>query len=497
MPADDLKPFVEKLAATAQIDPQKLSTFQVPSGKTAILATQQGDFKKLVPQTIKESYLDKEDRRTINEQLVSRALTDIRKDKAATPQSPITFQYVNPKSQLMTYQLPLERMAAILDPRNKKKSARKLVTRASRKHRAEELLSCSPKALQEKIAASDLGWKFEARVLRSTKTLPTLHKRSLWAAPQNLKDFSGIQPDDPSKKQWMVGAVHFHTRDYSDGKYSMRQIVRLAHRMGLNFMAISDHKVNPKHPIGIAAKVLDKAFSDKQVDSYLSDIAKIAKEYEGKLIVMPGQEVNRDSLNARHAYHLGTTVTGKPFNTNKVYKKDGIVDIMEKLHSEGDIGIANHPGKLHTRIPGITTLGLLPQEYSPLLDSYEAGQRVQTFVEAAQPNRTLVGSPDLHKLSHQYGFYTVVFAEPKPEAIKRAYRDGEDLFLMCPDRKIVRQEQIIGCKDWTKLPPADLSGYPPLPKDFAKNLGRTPEQRQNDRHARQMARETKKSQLAR
>lgn len=191
--------------------------------------------------------------------------------------------------------------------------------------------------------------------------------------------------------------LHVHT-SYSDGSGSIREIIRVAERKGLDGLAITDHNA---------------------LDGYFE-----AKSYSSSLIILPGYEVSTD---AGHILVIGLEEK-PPFNITSQGAAQ-YIKVVEWVRLNGGLSILAHPATgrfkmnkwMQYKPDAVEVLNSL----YPLNYFVRRGLKLSSVLGVAS-----VGGSDAHKPTDVGNAYTIVDLNDdlSGESVREAIRAGRSSY---------------------------------------------------------------------
>lgn len=200
--------------------------------------------------------------------------------------------------------------------------------------------------------------------------------------------------------------LHIHS-NYSDGKYSIREIVDLYGKKGFGAIAITDHLCETENIIGKFSHTFNYSLSKNSFNDYMKEIKeeaeRAAKLYD--LLLIPGYEITKNSfVNHRSAHIL---ILGTEEFISPELEVDQIL-LQAKKHSA--FTVAAHP--FHTGEFEFQTFHLWSrkEQLNDLIDAWEVNTRKQINSEVLNSGLPLIANSDLHNLKHFNSWKTKVYS---------------------------------------------------------------------------------------
>ena len=288
-------------------------------------------------------------------------------------------------------------------------------------------------------------------------SLSTKRRKSDHSGVHRSKGKSGASQHH---KQLLMCDLHSHTT-YSDGKLPLRELIDFYGQRGFDVMAVTDHICDYQKLFGKVCDWSGLVLPLERVDEYFEALAKERKRAWEKysMIVMTGLEFNKDGLRPKTSAHLLGVDLKEPIDPSL-----GLKEIIAEIHLQGGLAIAAHPHKMKS-IWGKNTLYLWEnqEEYLPLIDAWEVGNRDDLFNPIGLKKMPFIASSDFHKPKHIRSWKTMLYCEKNSEAIKQCIRINRDVAVTLyrdhlfgdvpvqdPSIQNESQKSIVQIKDWAK-----------------------------------------------
>jgi hypothetical protein len=220
--------------------------------------------------------------------------------------------------------------------------------------------------------------------------------------------------------------LHVHS-NFSDGKYSIREIVDIFGRLGVHAIAITDHVCESMNLIGQVSHRLKYSLSEANFEKYLDTIYKEARRawILYGMLVMPGFEITKNSFNNNRSAHLLVIGTEKWISPDLE-----IEEILKLARAEQALTIAAHP--LGTGSFEFQTYQLWSKRhhYGDLIDAWEVNSRKIIFTKILNSNLPIIANSDFHNESHLASWRTKLYCELNQNEIFKAIREERvDFYL--------------------------------------------------------------------
>jgi 3',5'-nucleoside bisphosphate phosphatase len=220
--------------------------------------------------------------------------------------------------------------------------------------------------------------------------------------------------------------LHAHTR-WSDGVFTVAELVDLHGRCGFDVLGITDHVVRRDDPwrerIGGWRSVDDDSWKE-----YLADVEREAarawRTYG--LLVIPGVELtynDDDPGEAAHAVALGLR--------SFVSVDDGIAEAMKTAAKAGAALVAAHPydGAPAPSSARLTQRFAHDPELRGLAHRFELFNRTQLFGWVANAGLPAIATGDFHRPEHLLGWKTLLPSRHEEAAVVEYLRSHRPVYL--------------------------------------------------------------------
>jgi predicted metal-dependent phosphoesterase TrpH len=222
--------------------------------------------------------------------------------------------------------------------------------------------------------------------------------------------------------------LHAHTT-WSDGSLSVRQVVDLHGRRGIDVLCITDHVVRDDDPWREVEGVDVRAVEETTWGRYLADIEREAARARATygMLVVPGLELtfnDRDPHEAAHAVAIGLRTF--------VPLEDGIADAMQAADEQGAALVAAHPFERADEAESALrlTCGFAERpELRDLAHRFELFNRSNLFPWVAEAGLPAVAGGDFHSPPHLAGWRTLVPCEQREDALVSYLRSPRPVYL--------------------------------------------------------------------
>ena len=221
--------------------------------------------------------------------------------------------------------------------------------------------------------------------------------------------------------------LHAHTR-WSDGAFTLPELVDLYGRNGFDVLAVTDHVIRTDDPFLPEDAPLHGVTELNHAD-YLAEIAAQAerarRDYD--LLVVPGLELtynDRDPFLAAHAVAVGCRA---------LVRVDGGIDAaLTRARGEGAALVAAHPYRGRRASSPARATQRFSRDWCalrPLVDRWELFNRYELFGWVAERGLPAVASGDFHQPEHLLGWKTLLPCAKSEDAVVDYLRSGRPAFL--------------------------------------------------------------------
>lgn len=231
--------------------------------------------------------------------------------------------------------------------------------------------------------------------------------------------------------------LHVHST-FSDGQMNIPELIDFYGSRGFGAIAITDHIVEHKAFLGVAAGYLNLALSPATFPLYREIIRSEAdrawRTY--KMVVIPGFELSKNSwFNHRSAHILGLGI--KDFMT-----ADGdIVSLARQIRAQGGLAVAAHPTPTGKFEPQTYHLWSRREELRSEFDAWEVASGVRYSEEVAASGLPMLATSDLHRAGQINSWKTVFSCERNVQAIFESIRQQDLSFTFYKEPAFESQSQ--------------------------------------------------------
>lgn len=214
--------------------------------------------------------------------------------------------------------------------------------------------------------------------------------------------------------------LHAHTT-WSDGAFTIPELVDLYGGLGFDVLCITDHVVRPDDPIPRSVGA-----DDWHAYAYELDREAIRARRTYDLLLLPGLELsdNREDPNdSAHALALGLR--------RHVSVDDGILAAIQESRSAGAAIVAAHPYDAADITPMRATrrFALERETFEPLVHRWELFNRREVFAWIATQGLPGIATGDVHDERHVSSWKTLIPAAKDEEAVVTYLRSDGRTYL--------------------------------------------------------------------
>lgn len=223
--------------------------------------------------------------------------------------------------------------------------------------------------------------------------------------------------------QWLYCDFHIHTT-WSDGEYSIDEVVDLYGEAGFDVIAITDHVLDTESiaRYGRPAPEL-RVMDNSQFGAYQEALwhsARRAWERYGMLLV-PGVELTNNTSR----YHI------LALDIKEYISPDLPVEaIIEAIRRQQGISVACHPYiRNHSGEDPSYYLWQNHERLASMFDAWEVANRDDLFNVVGLKKFNYIASSDFHEQRHLLSWKTLLQCEKNVESVKAAIRKNEKVSL--------------------------------------------------------------------
>jgi 3',5'-nucleoside bisphosphate phosphatase len=237
----------------------------------------------------------------------------------------------------------------------------------------------------------------------------------------------GTLPPMRARTEPLLAELHSHTQ-WSDGAYSIAQLVDIYGRRGFDVLCVTDHVVRSDDPWLSEEERARSGVGADAFGTYLTEIEREAERARGQydLLLLPGLELTYNDLEADRAAHA-VAVGLRAF----VPVDHGIEGAMETATTAGAAIIAAHPfdNEPADSQSRLTRRFACDRDLRALAHRFELFNRTTLFGWVAESGLPAVATGDFHRLEHLAGWKTLVPCAKDPEAVVAYLRSALPVYL--------------------------------------------------------------------
>jgi len=214
---------------------------------------------------------------------------------------------------------------------------------------------------------------------------------------------------------------HLHS-NFSDGKFSIPDLVDYFGQRGFGAIAITDHFCEQTTLIGKASSYLGVTLTAATFPLYqaiLQSEKERAWEQYGMCLI-PGVEVTKNSISNHRSAHFLVLGTLDGINPNL-----DISIMSEKARANGGIVIAAHPVSTQKLEQQTYHLWDRREELRDKVDAWEVASGPYLFSEVKDSGLPMIANSDFHSEKNMTSWKTVLSAEKSQEAVLQAIKKQE------------------------------------------------------------------------
>ena len=229
----------------------------------------------------------------------------------------------------------------------------------------------------------------------------------------------------------MLAELHAHTT-WSDGAFSIGQVVDIHGSRGFDVLCITDHVMRVDDPWLDPGEWRDRGVRSEVYAAYLAEIEREAARAWSRfgLLVLPGLELTFNDLEpdrSAHAVAVGLD--------SFVPVDEGIAGAIETAHGAGAAIIAAHPFDGDPDSEATMSRARLTRGYAAdpdlrgIVDRFELFNRTTLFGWVAREGLPAVACGDFHRLEHLAGWKTLLPCEKNASAVVEFLRSPWPAYL--------------------------------------------------------------------
>lgn len=222
----------------------------------------------------------------------------------------------------------------------------------------------------------------------------------------------------------MLADLHIHST-YSDGVFSISEIVDYFGSRRFKIIAITDHLCEENTFLGKASNFLKKTLTKETFPEYLAEIKKEGERAlrQYGMMVIPGIELTKNSLSFHRSAHILALGISKYINADGAIK-----DLIKEIKNQDALAIAAHP--VSTRMFEHQTYHLWGQreELKDLFDAWEVASGPFLFNEVMESGLPMIANSDFHHPKQMRSWKTLIRCEQNLDSFKEAIRNQDIQF---------------------------------------------------------------------
>lgn len=228
----------------------------------------------------------------------------------------------------------------------------------------------------------------------------------------------------------MLADLHIHST-FSDGKFSIPEIIDFYGKRNFKIIAITDHLCEEESFLGKASFYLQKTLTKETFQEYLAIIktegARALSEYG--MLVIAGVELTKNSLSFHRSAHILALGISEYISAD-----ESIKEIISKIKLQGALAIAAHP--VSTKKVEHQTYHLWDQreDLKNHFDAWEVASGPHLFEEVMNSGLPIIASSDFHHEKHIRSWKSLLHCELNFESVKSAVRNQQIEFTFYEEK---------------------------------------------------------------
>ena len=225
--------------------------------------------------------------------------------------------------------------------------------------------------------------------------------------------------------EWLYCDFHIHST-WSDGVFSVDEIVNMYGKAGFDVIAITDHILDTgTEAAAQQAGCKSGGIPRARFEEYRRELwqaARLAWETWGMLL-LPGIELTNNTSK----YHI-LALDFKEY----ISPDSGVEEILDRIRAQGGVSVACHPYvRNHSGDSPSEYLWANHDRFAKLFDAWEVANRDDLFNVVGLKKFNYIANSDFHEEKHLKSWKTLLRCSRNPEAVKQAIRtnDAVSLFL--------------------------------------------------------------------
>jgi predicted metal-dependent phosphoesterase TrpH len=226
----------------------------------------------------------------------------------------------------------------------------------------------------------------------------------------------------------LLAELHVHTM-WSDGAFSVSQLVDIYGERGFDVLCITDHACRPDDPWLEPSERHERGVGPGLFDDYLADIDREAERARRRygLLLLPGLELTWNDLDPDHAAHA-LAVGLRRFTPLTA----GIESALAAAAAAGAAIVAAHPYAAEAAPSPARLTRRFARDHerlAPLVHRWELFNRTTLFSWVAAAGLPAVATGDFHRLEHLSGWKTLIPCAREERAVVRYLRSRRPVYL--------------------------------------------------------------------
>ena len=218
----------------------------------------------------------------------------------------------------------------------------------------------------------------------------------------------------------LLADFHIHST-WSDGRFSIPEVVDVFGRAGHDVIAITDHVVDEDTLLGKIARSCRLSITKENFDAYRAEIEREAKRAwdEYRMVVLSGCELTRNALTGKRSAHA------LALNLDTFVPANGSAEeMLTRAREAGAVTVACHPNEQSDWFANTFYLWNRRKEIAGLIDLWELACRWDLFPQVSRARLPYLGNSDFHDLPHLWAWKTLMECEKTSEAVVATLRSG-------------------------------------------------------------------------
>lgn len=213
--------------------------------------------------------------------------------------------------------------------------------------------------------------------------------------------------------------LHIHST-FSDGKFSIAQLVDIYGKNGYSIIAVTDHLCGQNHFFGQASHQLGYSLNTASLNQYMETIRREALRAQNQygMMLLPGYEITKNYFANRRSAHflvIGIEDYSDPDSSTE--------EILHKAKQKGALTIAAHP--FHTGDFEFQSFYLWNRREAlrDLIDAWEFNYRTKTVSEVLNSGLPIIANSDLHHERHFNSWRSAFHGEKSLKSLTHSIKE--------------------------------------------------------------------------